>query len=453
MTSIERRDTPRITVSTTYHGVTVTEEYRWLENATSEETTAWTAAQNAQTRRFLDGRPSYNAVRRRAEEIARAEAVSWGRDSYVLGFEGPRRAGAGYVVLKQEPPKQQPVLVALADLDDVSGARAVVDPNAVDETGATTIDWFVPSPDGQLVAVSLSSHGTEEGTLHLFRIASGEPVDVSIPRVNGGTAGGSLAWAGDSSGFWYTRGPAPGERPPADLAFFQEVWHHVIGAPPDRDDCDQPGPLADPRSSSTFSTRRLTGAGSWIGLRRATAASGRCSSARRRAASGGKSPTYPTDASALCSAAAIRCICFRAKVLRAGGCSGCRSRRESRWHTRNASSPRPTSRSRGSQQQRPSYGCSTSTVARRACASATRTVEISTVSRSRRSARSTVSDRSTRTTWSMRSSHSPARESGGVRGTTRCHGRQRSPARLRSTSRATRCAVSSRPLRTAPESR
>ncbi len=252
MTSLEKLDTPRITLSTTYHGVTVSEDYRWLEDATSEETKAWTAAQSAQTRAFLDSRPSYGAVRRRVEEIAKAESVRWGRDSYELEFEGPRRAGAAYVVLRHEPPKQQPVLVALTDLDDVSGARAVVDPNIVDEAGATTIDWFVSSPDGQLVAVSLSSHSTEQGTLHLFSIPSGEPVDVSIPRVQGGTAGGSLAWAGDSSGFWYTRGPAPGERPREDLAFFQEVWHHVVGEPLNRDRCDQPGPLADPRIVEHF---------------------------------------------------------------------------------------------------------------------------------------------------------------------------------------------------------
>ena len=110
MRSTEKIDTPRIAVSTTYHGVTVTEDYRWLEDATSEKTKAWTAAQNAQTRAFLESRPSYGAVRRRAEEIAKAESVGWGRDSYGMGFEGPRRAGAAYVVLKREPPKQQPVL-------------------------------------------------------------------------------------------------------------------------------------------------------------------------------------------------------------------------------------------------------------------------------------------------------------------------------------------------------
>lgn len=159
---MERINTPRITVSATYHGVTVAEDYRWLESAASEKTKAWTAAQNARTRAFLEGRPSYGAVRRRAEEIVKAESVGWGRDIYGLGFDGPRRAGAAFLVLKHEPPKQHPAL-ALADLDDLSGARTVVDPNILDETGAMTLDWFVPSSDGQLVAVSLSSQGTETG--------------------------------------------------------------------------------------------------------------------------------------------------------------------------------------------------------------------------------------------------------------------------------------------------
>jgi prolyl oligopeptidase len=249
---MEKIDTPRISVSTTYHGVTVSEDYRWLEEAGSEETKAWTAAQNARTRAFLDGRPPYEAVRRRAEEIVKATSVSWGRGSYGHTFEGPRRAGPMYLVLRHEPPKQQPVLVALPDLDDISGARLVVDPNTIDETGATTIDWFVPSPDGRLVAVSLSSHGTEEGTLHLFDLASGELVDVRIPRVQGGTSGGSLTWEGDSSGFWYTRGPAPDERPQEELAFFQEVWHHVLGEPLERDRRDEAGPLADPKIVEHF---------------------------------------------------------------------------------------------------------------------------------------------------------------------------------------------------------
>ncbi len=238
----EMIDTPRIAVDTTYHGETVTEDYRWLEDASSERTRAWTAAQNERTRAFLDGLPSYEAVRARVEEVVKAASVAWGSWT-----GGPLRGGSTYFVLEREPPKQQPFLVLLADLEDLSGATVVVDPNTIDETGATTIDWFVPSPDGRLVAVSLSSHGTEEGTLHVLDAESRAPVDVLVPRVNGGTAGGSLAWAGDVSGFWYTRGPAPGERPEEDLSFFQQVWHHTLGEPLSADRRDQPGPMADPR--------------------------------------------------------------------------------------------------------------------------------------------------------------------------------------------------------------
>jgi prolyl oligopeptidase len=239
--------TPRVPVTTTYHGVSVTEDYRWLEDATSAQTREWTAAQNARTRTYLDELPAYDDIRRRVEQIVRAESVRWGGRTYGGEYAGPIRAGDLYVVLEQEPPKQQPFLVALTDLDDLSTARVVVDPNDLDPSGATTIDWYAPSPDGRLVAVSLSAHGSEQGTLHLFDLTSRELVDVQIARVHGGTALGSFAWAGDSSGFWYTRNAAPGERPDEDLGFFQEVWHHTVGDPLDRDRPDMPGPLADPK--------------------------------------------------------------------------------------------------------------------------------------------------------------------------------------------------------------
>ena len=39
-------------------------------------------------------------------------------------------------------------------------ARTVVDPNVLDPSGSTTIDFYEPSLDGKLVAVSLSKGGT-----------------------------------------------------------------------------------------------------------------------------------------------------------------------------------------------------------------------------------------------------------------------------------------------------
>ncbi len=71
--------------------------------------------------------------------------------------------------------------------------------------------------------------GNERGDVHIFDVTSRRPLPDVVPRVNGGTAGGSLAWNADGSGFFYTRYPRPGERPEADLDFFQQLYFHKIG--------------------------------------------------------------------------------------------------------------------------------------------------------------------------------------------------------------------------------
>ena len=50
--------------------------------------------------------------------------------------------------------------------------RTLVDPNVIDPTGHTAFDWFVPSPDGDKLAVSLSEGGSESGTLHVYDVAT-----------------------------------------------------------------------------------------------------------------------------------------------------------------------------------------------------------------------------------------------------------------------------------------
>jgi prolyl oligopeptidase len=60
-------------------------------------------------------------------------------------------------------------------------------------------------------------------------------VDSVLPRVNGPTAGGDISWDADSSGFYYTRYPRDGERPPEDQNFYQQLWHRELGTPLDQD--------------------------------------------------------------------------------------------------------------------------------------------------------------------------------------------------------------------------
>jgi prolyl oligopeptidase len=218
--------TRRAPVEDRYHGVAVVDDYRWLEDAKSPEVVAWTAAQNETTRAVLDALPGMDALRRRVREIRTIE---------VPRFGALKTAGGRLFALRFRPPQQQPVLAVLPSADRPDDARVLVDPNQLDPSGGTSMDWYVPSLDGRRVAVSLARGGSERGDVHVYDVESGTPLADVIPRVNYGTAGGSLAWDARGEGFYYTRYPRPGERPEPDLDFYVQVYHHRLGTPESTD--------------------------------------------------------------------------------------------------------------------------------------------------------------------------------------------------------------------------
>ena len=131
--------------------------------------------------------------------------------------------------MKFPPPKQQQMLVTLSSADDLKSEKMVLDPNALDSKGTTAIDWFAPSQDGKYVAISISQGGSEDGTLHVYETATGKALSDSIAHVQYPTAGGSAAWNADGTGIYYTRFPRNGEKPDADLNFYQQVYFHKLG--------------------------------------------------------------------------------------------------------------------------------------------------------------------------------------------------------------------------------
>jgi len=213
-------ETPKKPVVDTYQGVQVTDEYRWLEDDHDPSVKTWSDGQNAVARAYLD------AIPERKDILARVTALTAARTPRY--FELKVR-GKTTFAMKDQPPLQQPMVVALGSVDDVASEKVIVDPNQLDPSGSTTIDFYVPSLDGSKVAVSLSKGGTEDGTVSVFETATGKRLADEVPGVNGGTAGGGLAWNADGSGFWRTRYPAKGERPDDDLAFYQQVYFHKLG--------------------------------------------------------------------------------------------------------------------------------------------------------------------------------------------------------------------------------
>ncbi len=214
--------TPKRPVVDLYHGVKVVDDYQWLEDARDDEVLRWTEEQNKYSRTLLDKIPALEKLLSKLREWIMATSADY-RD---LDFQHGR-----LFALKLQPPKQQWFLVSLASADDLSSEKVIVDPNDIDPEKKTSIDFYSTSLDGKYVAVSLSKGGSEEGSIHFYLTETGEELPDITPRVQYPTGGGSVTWNIDSSGVYYTRYPAPGERPEDDLHFYQQVYYHKLGTP------------------------------------------------------------------------------------------------------------------------------------------------------------------------------------------------------------------------------
>ncbi|MDR3507994.1 MAG: prolyl oligopeptidase family serine peptidase [Caulobacteraceae bacterium] len=206
-------------VSETFHGVTVTDSYRWLEYADEVAVRNWAEAQNQRTRDALDASRNRASIK---AALVRLSAVSGPAYSELTA------AGAHVFALDGDPSHAGPVVVALNAAADPGGRRVVADPAVLDPSGASVINGFVPSPDGQRLAVVLSKTGDAGAVLRIVDVASGRPLADTLPGLEPGVGGGAVAWSRDGLSLWYVRAAM-------DAAKGPEVYLHRLGTPPSAD--------------------------------------------------------------------------------------------------------------------------------------------------------------------------------------------------------------------------
>ncbi len=196
----------------TLHGVDVADPYRWLERDDSPDTRAWVDAQNAFTRRRLDGpaRDALAAELRRRYDYPRTLTFSARRGRYFFTHNpGPLDQPMLYV---QDGPAAEP--------------RVLLDPNTLSTDGTTALTAYSPSPDGRRVAYALSEHGSDRQVIRV--LDAGDRLEwVKFA---------SIAWTADAAGFYYLRFPEPGSVPKEDEQYYGRIYFHRLGDEQDADE-------------------------------------------------------------------------------------------------------------------------------------------------------------------------------------------------------------------------
>ena len=210
---------PVRTVTDTYWGQKVGDPYQWMEDEKSPDFQSWMKAQNGHARKVLARLPGRDALKERIATLSNAGTVVY----QVM------TAGPSYFYLKLAPGDDNPKLYVR---DGLKGAeRLLVDPDKLGTPGVHySINYFVPSPDGALLAYGTSAGGSENATLGLIDVANAKPLAEQISRVRFGVT----AWAPDGKSFYYSRLAAPVDgAPPGDKYKKAMIYRHVLGRQPD----------------------------------------------------------------------------------------------------------------------------------------------------------------------------------------------------------------------------
>ena len=202
-----------------YHGTTVADPYRWLEDPDSEETQEWVKAQNEITFKFLQEIPLRETLKERLTKL-------WDYEKYSIPF----KQGNRYFYYKNDGLQNQSVLYTLNSLD--GEPRELLDPNKLSEDGTVALSGTAISEDGNLLAYGLSSSGSDWQEWKVRDIETGQDLNEHLQWIKFSGA----SWTHDNQGFFYSRYDEPNEATKLeDANYFQKLYYHKLGTPQSED--------------------------------------------------------------------------------------------------------------------------------------------------------------------------------------------------------------------------
>jgi prolyl oligopeptidase len=191
-----------------YHGVTVPDPFRWLEQDDSPEVSSWVRAQNAFTQATLAQLPGRVYLAGRLRELSTSVTVSV-----------PRAMGGRLYFTVHDGRQPQAVLYAMTN----AGAtpEPVFDPNVLSPDGSVAYGGYSVSPSGEWLSYSASRGGADYGTTHVRNLRTGRESADTLRGLIG------KCWAGAERGLVYIGSPPPESDAPR---ITKQLRYHALGS-------------------------------------------------------------------------------------------------------------------------------------------------------------------------------------------------------------------------------
>ena len=196
-------------VTEIFHGVSVTDPYRWLEDQDSPHTRAWIEQQTRYARAYLDSIPGRERIRERIREFLAVET-----------YDSLQIVGSRYFFRKRLPDQEQPCIYMREGANGED--QLLIDPSERGTGKYTAVKPLLVSPDGRLLLYEVKEGGERTGTFELLEIETRKRLPDLLPR---GYLRG-FAFAPDGKSFYYVHEAVDAKRP-----FYRAAYQHSMGTP------------------------------------------------------------------------------------------------------------------------------------------------------------------------------------------------------------------------------
>jgi prolyl oligopeptidase len=193
-----------------YHGITVKDEYRWLEDANSSKTKAWVKAENELVADYFKEIPERELIVARLLELSREPSSG-----------EPIKLGDHFFVGRRDSGQNQNVLYTMPSLE--SKPSVLLDPNTMSKDGTILLRKYSISHDGRYLAYGVSKAGAHGENWHVREVESGR----DLPELFEVAQFGNSPWSPGNRGFFYNSWCYPVR---GDTNYLYGLYQHKLGS-------------------------------------------------------------------------------------------------------------------------------------------------------------------------------------------------------------------------------